>query len=263
MHINAISYNASLDQIIFSSRHQDEIFIIDHSTTTDEAASHTGGNSGKGGDFLYRWGNPQNYDRGNNSDHILDSQHGVNWISNGYPGEGNLLLFNNGYTSNASAAMEFTPPLNSNGTYDIEEGEPFGPDAVLWYYAGSGIQSDVQSGAFRLPNGNTIITEADDAYVVEVSPSGNVLWSYEQPGNNTMIARCTKYDLENLDNNFILLGDINFDNIINVLDVIQIVNFILGNSVPTEEQNLASDLNEDEFININDVVMIVNLILNS
>ncbi len=61
-HINAIKYNPNLDQVVFSSPHLSEIFIIDHSTTTKEAAGHEGGRWGKGGDFLYRWGNPQNYD---------------------------------------------------------------------------------------------------------------------------------------------------------------------------------------------------------
>src|SRR5690606_34374153 len=55
-HINSIKYNSELDQIAFSSPSLNEIFIIDHSTTTQESAGHRGGRWGKGGDFLYRWG---------------------------------------------------------------------------------------------------------------------------------------------------------------------------------------------------------------
>ncbi len=53
IHANAIDYHPELDQIAISSRHFNEIWIIDHSTTTAEAAGHSGGRWGKGGDILY------------------------------------------------------------------------------------------------------------------------------------------------------------------------------------------------------------------
>jgi len=253
-HHNAIAYNEQLDQIIMSSRHGDEVMIIDHSTTTEEAASHSGGNSGKGGDFLYRWGNPQAYDRGTNSWHHLDSQHGVNWIPGGYPGEGNLILFNNGYTSNQSAVFEITPPINEDGNYFIEDGEPFGPTSTTWQESSTSFNSDVQGGAFRLPNGNTMLTEADDAHVFEISGDGEILWQFN-PAGVDMVARATKYPTDYLEQS--ILGDINNDDIVNILDVVLLVNIVLG----AMEDDSSGDLNEDEIINILDIVLLVNIIL--
>ena len=166
----------------------------------------------------------------------------------------------NQHTNNSSSALEFVPPINQNGTYNISNDDPYGPDTWEWLYQDN-FFSDVQSGAFRLPNGNTIITEADDAYVIEVNSEGDVVWFYDYPVNSAMIARCTKYDLSNLGGNFVILGDVNFDNIINVLDVIQTVNFILGYTIPTEEQSIAADLNEDGSVNVTDILLIVNIIL--
>jgi len=42
-HLNSIDYNEEFDQILLSSHNQNEIWVIDHSTTTEEAAGHTGG----------------------------------------------------------------------------------------------------------------------------------------------------------------------------------------------------------------------------
>ena len=194
MHINAISYNADFDQIVISSRLQDEIFVIDHSITTEEAVGHTGGNYGKGGDILYRWGNPQNYGRGDSSDKILDDQHGINWIPEGYPGEGNFILFNNG----SNEALEFISPIDEDGFYYIEDGQPYGPNETIW--DSPNYSSAMQGGAFRLPNGNTLITDCDDATIQEVTENGNIVWNYTRPGKNSNIARAQKYPKDYFDN---------------------------------------------------------------
>ncbi|MBL0175893.1 MAG: aryl-sulfate sulfotransferase [Ignavibacteria bacterium] len=43
LHVNSVSYNPDLDQIVFSSHYSDELYVIDHSTTTAQAAGHSGG----------------------------------------------------------------------------------------------------------------------------------------------------------------------------------------------------------------------------
>ena len=60
----------------------------------------------------------------------------------------------------------------------------------------------------------------------------------------------------------ILLGDINQDNVIDILDVIMCVNIITETLIPTVYQELASDVNQDDDINVQDIILIVNSILN-
>lgn len=255
IHCNAVSYNADLDQIVLSSRFQDEIFIIDHSTTTEQAAGHTGGISGRGGDFLYRWGNPQNYNQGSSSDHILNDQHGVNWIPEGSPGAGNLILFNNNHSNNNSAVLEIETPLLEDGSYEMNDDGTYGPESYIWIHAGN-FHSQMQGGAFRLPNGNTFISDADDATIWEIAADGgSTLWSYTYPGNQSMIARGQK-----IGNEFFAsytIGDVNDDGSINVLDVVLTVNIILGAAV----FNPAADMNEDGIINVLDVIQLVNIVI--
>tara|TARA_B110000444_G_C18766261_1_gene560137 strand:- start:536 stop:1330 length:795 start_codon:yes stop_codon:yes gene_type:complete len=262
MHVNAIDYNLELDQIVFSSRHQNEIYIIDHSTTTAEAASHEGGNSGKGGDFLFRWGNPQVYDRGTNNNQQLQGQHGVNWIPESYPGGGNLMIFNNQYQNNNSAVFEIETPINANDTYLLEDDMAYGPNNPVWLHS-VGEFSSVQSGAFRLPNGNTLISVADDALILEVTNNGTAVWNYEHPTNNTMIARAQKYSVEYLSGNNTgfpeyILGDINFDEEINIIDLLYLSDMVIGSysSYPTANVHIGSDE-----INISDILSLLALII--
>ena len=206
LHLNAIDYNAELDQIIFSSPRMNEFYIIDHSTTTEEAASHSGGNSGKGGDFLYRWGNPRVYNRGTQEDQKIFVIHGVNWIRHGLPGYGNILYYVNGnnrtdpdHDGLYSTVEELVTPLNNEGLYEIIQEEAFGPESPVWIFDDNqGFYSQMQSGAFRLQNGNTLVTVAQYRRIFEVTVNGDIVWDYTHPGSEGIIPRSQKYGVDYL-----------------------------------------------------------------
>jgi len=188
-HFNALNYNAELDQIVFSSPILNEIFIIDHSTTVEEAAGHHGGKSGKGGDFLYRWGNPENYHQGDSTDQQLFGQHDVRWIEKGKPGAGNLTVFVNDVpmgpdSLDYSAIYEIKPFLDIEGNYPLMDNNRFAPEKALWNYVAKDTLSfyaSYISGAHRMENGNTFINEGPRGRLFEVSPSGDILWEYLKP----------------------------------------------------------------------------------
>lgn len=191
MHVNSVAYNAKLDQIMISVHEFHEVWVIDHSTTTEEAASHQGGKSGKGGDLLFRWGNPKAYRSGSNADQRLYAQHNAHWIEDGAPGAGNMLLFNNGMArpdGDYSTVDEVALPINKQGGYDREEFTAFAPEKAKWSFAASdktSFYSSLISGAQRLPNGNTFICSGDQAILFEVSPDGEIVWQYKHPGGGS------------------------------------------------------------------------------
>jgi hypothetical protein len=184
LHTNSIDYNEKFDQILISVHNFNEIWVIDHSTTTAEAASHSGGRSGKGGDLLYRWGNPKAYRAGNSRDQKLFSQHDATWIDEGCPGEGNILIFNNGVNRPRgpfSSVDEIVPTVDKNGMYYLEPDSSYGPKNPIWSYMGnppSSFYSAGYSGAERLKNGNTLICEGKTGRFFEVTPDGSIVWQY-------------------------------------------------------------------------------------
>lgn len=188
MHTNSIDYNPSLDQIVISVRRMDEIWILDHSTTTEEAKGSTGGRWGKGGDLLYRWGNPKTYRRGDDDDQVLFGQHDARWIPAEYPGGGNLLIFNNGNNRPRrphSAIEELTLPFSAErGYFPPKAGQPFGPEEPTWRYTAprkARFFSSFISGAHRLPNGNTFICSGEQGRVFEVTGDGEIVWEWINP----------------------------------------------------------------------------------
>lgn len=190
-HINTIDYNAQLDQIMLGVRGNSEIFIIDHSTTTTEAAGHSGGRSGKGGDILYRWGNPQAYKAGMANNQILFQGHDCQWIHDGLNGAGNILMFNNGPEREFSTVVEWVLPTPdpTTGTYQLNSNKRYDPEQVIWEYnpptayQKSHFFSGEISGVQRLPNGNTLICSGTSGWLSEINNAQEVLWEYSPPNN--------------------------------------------------------------------------------
>jgi hypothetical protein len=191
-HVNGIDYNPLLDQIMISVRGNNELWVIDHSTTTALAAGHTGGRYGKGGDILYRWGDPQQYGRGTNTNRILYQQHHTHWIEPGLPGAGNILIYNNGIGRGYSTIDEIVPPIDAGGNYLITTGAAFGPTAPVWRYQATpptAFYSTEISGCQRLPNGNTLVCEGIKGNLFEVTSAGEMVWRYLCPVTSAPLAQ--------------------------------------------------------------------------
>lgn len=191
IHMNAIDYNPDLDQVLLSSHNFDEIWIIDHSTTTAEAAGHTGGNSGKGGDLLYRWGNEQAYGYGSSMTQKFFGQHNPHWIENGLPDAGKIMVFNNGQgrpAGNYSTVDIIDPPVDGNGNY--ASSLPYGPVAQSWVYTAANPTDFFSvniSGAQQLDDGNILICEGQTGHFFEIDSLGNKVWDYISPVSGTGI----------------------------------------------------------------------------
>lgn len=212
IHINSIDYNEELDQILLSARLFSEIWIIDHSTTTAEAKSHKGGRSGKGGDLLYRWGNPQTYKRGDSTNQQLFYQHDAKWIKSGFKNEGKILIFNNGInrpTGKYSSVDIISPPYNiTTNSYLLDDALPFLPNATDWSYHDlipANFYAEYLSGAQPLKDGGYIICSGTNGVFFEIDSLKNKVWQYtnsvnpfgtivkvDTTMNNTMF-RCSFY----------------------------------------------------------------------
>ena len=134
-------------KVMASNRHHNEAIMIDYKT----------------GDIVWRWG-------GNEMGH----QHDVQMIDPGLPGEGNILIFDNGLHTIAgywgSRVLEVDPKT----------------DKVVWKFGGispnnTSFHSSHISGCERLPNGNTLIIEGENARIFEVTPEKEIVWEYISP----------------------------------------------------------------------------------
>lgn len=187
LHLNSVAYNAKLDQIMLSNHNFSELWIIDHSTTTEEAKTHKGGKSGKGGDLMYRWGNDNAYRIEQNHTQKLYSQHDTHWIADSLTDGGKVIFFNN---QSGLAEDEFYSsigiidlPIDENNNYTLEN-NIYGPKDFDWTYTDNpktNMDGRFLSSAQRLPNGNTLICNGWGGNVFEIDSKKNKVWKYVPP----------------------------------------------------------------------------------
>jgi len=230
LHLNSVDYNEQLDQLIICSPQWNEIFILDHSTSTAEAAGHSGGNSGMGGDILWRWGNPITYGAGDSTDQVFYFQHDAHWIPEGYPDENKIIVFNNGKGKlpiEYSSVDILEPSILPGGAYEMAVDESFLPVSLHSSYTAPVVTDffgRIVSSAEQLPNGNLFVDEGTKGHFFEVDSLGNLVWDYvnpvvldsiltqEQPvpGTSTLFNSCfraRKYGLSHPGLTFLPLSD--------------------------------------------------------
>lgn len=173
-HMNGLDYREDLDQIAISIHMTNECYVIDHSTTTAQAAGHTGGNSGKGGDFLYRWGNPVNYDATGTAN--FNVVHDAHWVPADDPNYPNYLCgYNNQGGAGGKTAIDiWNPPYNGNN-YSYTPGTAYTPSTYAYRYTATWTATN-EGNSQQLPNGNMIVNNAFGS-IYEINSSGTVLWT--------------------------------------------------------------------------------------
>lgn len=172
-HANGIAYDPEKDVIFLSANFYSEIWVIDHSTTTEEAQSNSGGNFNKGGNLIYRFGNPRAY-KNDQGTRRFDRNHHPNLLSENK--KGNMLVFANGFSNEQSAAYELDVSQLKPLTPNIDNEPP-----VIWSFTDTNLYSGRVSGVDLLPNGNRLITEGDFGFW-EVSEDGEIVWKFGTPG---------------------------------------------------------------------------------
>ena len=200
LHFNSIDFDEETDQILISVRNFNEIWIIDHSTTTEEAAGHSGGLYGKGGDLLFRWGNPAAYNRGTVENQKLFSQHNAQRIKNSLPDENKIMIFNNGLNrpqGNYSSVDIIVPEKDIDENYLLGTDNTFLPDTFFYQITTnnpSDLYTQAMGSAQRLVNGNILICEANSGRILEIEPNNNeVVFEYINPvDNNGPVAQGTE-----------------------------------------------------------------------
>lgn len=162
-------------RIMCSARHTDNAFIIDRSS----------------GDVIWRWGNTAYLDRETGLVEQYDIRdpknmggpHDAHMIEKGLPGEGNMIVYDNGMYNYFSRALEVDI---KTGDIVWQSEEAFG---IEGYVRGRIHFAPMISGADRMPNGNTLICSGTNGVVFELTKNRELVWHWvrEEPNADSEV----------------------------------------------------------------------------
>lgn len=189
MHINSVSVlgpNRWYDQgdtrfhpenIIMDGRETNIIAIIDK----------------KSGEIVWQIGPDYNTSPALKKLGWIIGQHHAHLIPHGLPGEGNILVFDNGGQAGYGSPNPGSPSGVHNALRDYSRVLEIDPIAleIVWKCGGGSmpgsseksvrLYSSYISSAQRLPNGNTLITEGASGRIIEVTLQQEIVWEYINP----------------------------------------------------------------------------------
>jgi len=196
MHCNSIDFDPLNNHILLSVPTFSEFWIIDHSTSTEEAAGSTGGFGGKGGDLLYRWGNPAAYNQGTEDDRKSFYQHDVHYIGEfldpWHPLVGKIGFFNNRVGDDFSTANILSQDYDMYmNVFGMQDGRflPEETDVTITHPVPQEMYSTGLSSFQVLNNDNYLLSSGRFGYSFEMtSDSQEIVWEYKTPTNGPATA---------------------------------------------------------------------------
>jgi len=188
MHMNSAAYvgpNHWYDEgdkrfapnnVIISSRQASFLAIISHDGSAHDGSAHDGS-------VVWQLGPDFSASPELRAIRQIIGQHNAHFIPKGLPGAGNVLVFDNGGASGYGRPSPVA--LNGQNIYARPTSRVLEIDPVslklVWSYTSPTFFATNISGAQRLPNGNTLITEGPDGRVFEVTKDGAIVWEYIFP----------------------------------------------------------------------------------
>lgn len=183
LHMNAIDYFPFYDtagQIIMSVPTFNEVWVIWHDWQFND-------------NLIWRWGNPEAYQRGDSADQKLFYQHDIHWgnglgVQPGNPDFTKFFVFNNRVpnadtTGTHSEAAIISPIFDEyDGGYEFNTSTGrWGPEDFQWTYTQPGLSSTGLSSFQRLGNGGNLICNGRTGELFEITEDGELAWEYRTP----------------------------------------------------------------------------------